>query len=69
MDANETPDEQKPAMSETDAAFKLCKLSMDLLDGFSNEAAMQILSTAISYQICCRTPDATMGMMVAAASM
>ena len=66
MDATETPDEQKPTMSETEAALKLCKLSMDMLDGFSNETVMQILSTAISYQIACRTPDVATAMMVAA---
>lgn len=65
MDATETPDKQKPEINPaTKTALELCKLSGDLLETYSNEVALQILSTVVGHQIASRTPGLAVAMVV-----
>jgi hypothetical protein len=67
MDATETPDEQRPAINpETKTALELCKLASELLETYSHDVALQILSTVVAHQIASRTSGLPAGTVVCA---
>ena len=67
MDATETPDEQQPAMNpETKTALELCRLTGELLETYSHDVALQILSTVVAHQIASRTSGLPAGVVVSA---